>query len=104
MADTGKNTVSLLNIIASFKSTCLKNVVPFVVLLHSIYVFVSVSSLVPLISRIALAVSLIDKSKEILDFVAFVYLSMLVLASTNSIGLLTPPPAPAINVSTSPLL
>ena len=104
LVETGKNTVSLLNITASFKNTCLKKDVPFVVLLHSIYVFVSVSSLVPLINRMALAVSFIDKSKEIFDFVAFVYLSMLVLASTNSIGLLTPPPAPAINVSTSPLL
>ena len=87
-----------MKIIASLKNTCLNKVVLFVVLLHSTYVFVSVSSLVPLISGIALAVSFIDKSKEILDFVAFVYLSMLVLASTNSIGLLTPPPAPATNV------
>ena len=61
LVETGKNTVSLLNITASFKNTCLKNVVPFVVLLHSIYVLVSVSSLDPLISRIALAVSFIDK-------------------------------------------
>ena len=69
--------------------------------------FVSVSSLVPLINLMALAVSFIDKSNETFDFVAFVYLSILVLASTNSIGLLTPPPpplTPAINPSTSPLL
>ena len=104
LVETGRNTVSLLIIIASLKKTCLKKYVPFVVLLHSIYVFVSVSSLVPLISRIALAVLCIDKSKEILDLVAFVYPSMLVLASTNSIGLLTPPPAPATYVPTSPLL
>ena len=54
----------------------------------------------------ALAVSFIAKSKETLDFVAFVYLSILVLASTNSIGLETPPPplTPAINPSTSDLL
>ena len=52
----------------------------------------------------ALAVSFIAKSNETFDFVAFVYLSILVLASTNSIGLLTPPPAPAINPSTSVLL
>ena len=64
----------------------------------------SVSSLVPLINLMALAVSFIDKSNEILDFVAFVYLSILVLASTNSIGLLTPPLTPAINPSTSDLL
>ena len=62
------------------------------------------SSLAPLINLIALAVSFIDRSNEIFDFVAFVYHSMLVLPSTNCIGLLTPPPAPAINVSTSPLL
>ena len=66
--------------------------------------FVSVSSLVPLLNLIALAVSFIAKSNEIFDFAAFVCLSIPVLASTNSIGLLIPPPAPAINVSTSPLL
>ena len=66
LVETGRNTVSLLILIAPLKNTCLKNVVPFVVLLHST-LFVSVSSLVPLISRIALAVSFINKSKEILD-------------------------------------
>ena len=62
LVETGRNKVSLLIIIASLKSICLKNVVPFVVLLHSIYVFVSMPSLAPLISRIALAVSFTDKS------------------------------------------
>ena len=69
--------------------------------------FVSVSSLVPLISLMADAVSFIAKSNDTFDLVALVYLSILVLASTNSIGLLTPPPpplTPAINVSTSDLL
>ena len=99
-----KNTVSLLKIAASLKNTCLKHVVPFVVLLHSIYLCASISSLVPLTHLIALAVSLIDKSNEFFDFATFVYLSILALASTTSIGLLIPRPASAINASTSPLL
>ena len=68
--------------------------------------FVSVSSLSPLINLIAPAVSFTDKSNEILFFVAFVYLSILVLELTNSIGLLTPPPplTPDINPSISVLL
>ena len=69
--------------------------------------FVSVSSLFPLINLMALAVSFIEKSNDTFDLVAFVYLSIQVLASTNSIGLqtlLSPPLTPAINPSTSPLL
>ena len=99
LALTGRKTVSLLKVVAPFI-----NVVPFVVLLHSILVLLSVSSLVLLINLIARADSFIDRSNEIFDVVAFVYLSILVLASASSIGLLTPPPAPAITVSTSPLL
>ena len=52
-------------------------------LLHSKKVFVSVSSLFPLINLIALAVSLIDKSSDTFDLVALEYLSILVLASVN---------------------
>ena len=68
------------------KKVGLNYVVPPVVLLHSIYVFVTVSSLLPLINLIAFAVSFIDKSIDILDFVALEYLSTLVLVFVNSMS------------------
>ena len=75
--------VSLSYLTISLKFVGLNNVVPPVVLLHSKKVFVSVSSLFPLINRIALAVSLTDKSSDTLDFVALLYLTIFVLVSVN---------------------
>ena len=59
LVEIGKSIVSILNDVAPLLKKCLNNVVAFVVLLHSIYVFESVSSLVPVINLIALAVSFI---------------------------------------------
>ena len=88
-----------------FNHNGLSIIVTPVLLLHSKYVSVSPSLAPPKTNRIAFWSVL--KSNDVLDLVELIYLSIFVLASTNSVGLLTPPPpplTPATNPSTSLLL
>ena len=103
LLNTFTNEPSIL--IFDFNHNGLCIIVTPVLLLHSKYVSVSPSLAPPETNRIASWSVL--KSNDVLDLVELTYLSIFVLASTNLVGLLTPPPpplTPAINPSTSLLL